>query len=549
MRTPFFSGSKYRDMARWKAICVVVWLPFFALLFGCGKSSPAPESASRTPAPSELISADTALRIHWQGKGNISAARNTTNLLKLLDLPETLKLQSQTLDKLSAAPWRMLLGQTNNAEAGFLRPLLDDLVAQECYFEIRRPADDLSSPGQTVLAVHLSADHVNVWQSNITKVMQALGGNPSASSEPAGWFLKSNSGSNFVEFARAGEWVLLSAAPTHSALLDETIARINNRHTPVMASSTNAFLEGFIDFVRLNNLPPSNTVPKVSFKLEADGEGVVTTGELQFSNGAGLKLETWDIPTNWISASSVTITAIRGLAPFLRSSKAWENFNAGPPPDQCFTWATSESPMQTYFAAPMPSASNAVAEISEFALRKQGPFWLTNVLAGFKKSENSDGLSWNGFPFIAPFLHSAGSDGHTFLLAGFLNIDIPAGPPPEGVIDGILSKTNLVYYDRELSGIRIEQWIQLGQALRFISGAAQFPADSASFQWIKAVSSHLGTCNTEITQIAPGKFLFVRKSDLGLSAIELHALADWLESPEFPQGTYSLLVRSSEPLR
>jgi len=63
----------------------------------------------------------------------MSASGNAASLLKILEIPETLKLQSQTLDKLSTAPWRLLLGQTNLTSARLLRPLLDDLMSQECY--------------------------------------------------------------------------------------------------------------------------------------------------------------------------------------------------------------------------------------------------------------------------------------------------------------------------------------------------------------------------------------------------------------------------------
>jgi len=315
----------------------------------------------------------------------------------------------------------------------------------------------------------------------------------------------------------------------------------------MIVSSANAFLEGFVDLGRVGRHSSSNALPRISFAYKLDNDSVVTTGEMLFPERVATKLPPWSIPTNLISGTAVSITAVRGLAPYIASSKFWQDLNAGSPPDQCFIWATRESPMQTYFVAPMVDASNAAGRISELALRKQGPTWLTNALAGFEKSKTSDGLSWRGFPFFTPFLRSASIDGENFLIGGFLNVDMPVGPPPAGVVDGILSKNNLVYYDRELTGIHVEQWIQLGQAIRFASGASQLPGDSASFQWLKAMGSRLGTSSTEITQTAPGRLSFARKSDIGFCAIELHMLGDWLESPEFPLGTYSLLVRSPEP--
>ena len=203
--------------------------------------------------------------------------------------------------------------------------------------------------------------------------------------------------------------------------------------------------------------------------------------------------------------------------------------------------------MEAYFMAPMADASNAVARISDYVLQRQGPLWLTNAMANFQKSKNANGLSWHGFPYFTPFLRSGATNGQNYVMGGFLEIQVPAGPPPPGVVEDIWSKTNLVYYDRERTGIRVDQWIQLGQGIRYVIGSAQLSGNSASFQWLKAIGSHLGLCSTEITQVGPDKLSLVRKSDLGFSAIELHLLADWLASPDFPFGTYSELVRSPVP--
>jgi hypothetical protein len=534
-------------MTRWKAICLFAWLPVWAAMFGCGKSTPEPTTPSPAAAsPQKSTPSDVTLRIHWLGKKEISADRNSANLMKIWDLPETLKLQAQTLGKLSQAPWRLWLGQTNQTSGNLLLPLLNDVVTQECYLEARKATNAPDAPNEIVLSVHLSADQTDLWQAKLATVMESLGGTPE-SKNPAGWILRDNTRSNTIEFARAGEWSVLSMAQNHSALLDETIARINSQHTPVVDAATNVFLEGFVDLARLSNQSSSNALSKFSFALKLEEGSVVTTGELTLSGFEPLKLTPWNIPTNLISSNADSITAIRGFAPWLKSSPFWSNLKAGSPPDQCFVWATQESPMETYFIAPMADASNAAARITEFALRRQGPPWLTNALAYFEKSKNANGLSWRGFPYFTPFIRSAGTNGGNYLIGGFLDIDAPAGPPPAGVVESILSKSNLVYYDRELTSLRVAQWIQLGQAIRFIFSAAQLPGDSASFDWLKAIGAHLSSCSTEITQIGPDKLSLARKSDLGFSAIELHLLADWLESPEFPFGTYSVLVRAPEP--
>jgi hypothetical protein len=71
-------------MTRWKAICLFAWLPVWAAMFGCGKSTPEPTTPSPAAAsPQKSTPSDVTLRIHWLGKKEISADRNSANLMKI----------------------------------------------------------------------------------------------------------------------------------------------------------------------------------------------------------------------------------------------------------------------------------------------------------------------------------------------------------------------------------------------------------------------------------------------------------------------------------
>jgi len=535
-------------MVRRKVFRILIVIPLVAL-FGCEKKiSPAPDVAARS-VPAAPPAMEATVRIHWLGSGRISQDQNAAGLMKIWDMPESVKLKTQTLDKLSTAPWRLLLGQTNQTTTNSLRPLLDDMAEQECYFEIRKASNSPSAPNEIIMAVHLTTERANLWQTNLATVAQSLTGT-SPQSRSNGWLLKKNSRPNLIEFVRAGEWVVVAAAQDHNVLLDETLDRIHRQHSPVVASTGKGWLEGNIDpswILRGTNSIPDPVLPKISFSFNGDGTNVITTGELAFPNSESLKFEAWNIPTNLISTELASFTAVRGLKQWLGTSRFWTQLEAGSPPDQIYIWASLGHPMETYFAAPMANASNVVRRLSELAMQRKGPRPLANALAGFQPSKTFNGLSWKGFPYFTPFLESLQTNTGNFALGGFMQVDLPSGPPPPGLVDYIFGHTNLIYYDREITGVRIEQWIPLGQAIRFVSGAAQLPGDSASFAWLTAMIRQLGTCDTEITQITPNRLSFVRRSGIGFSAFELHLLADWLESPDFPRGTYSLLVASPEP--
>jgi hypothetical protein len=102
------------------------------------------------------------------------------------------------------------------------------------------------------------------------------------------------------------------------------------------------------------------------------------------------------------------------------------------------------------------------------------------------------------------------------------------------------TRTNLALYDWEITGLRIAQWLYLGQSLRLVFQQSQFPAQSAGLAWLRAVGPKLGPSGTEVTQTGSSQLSVKRKSSVGFTAVELHLLADWLESPSFPRGLYSL---------
>src|SRR5882757_7350227 len=97
----------------------------------CKKSESAAGMAAIPPASGELLA-----RIHWLGKKRLAAETNAAFFMGLWNLPETARLEAQTLDKLAAAPWRVLLKSTDtNVPSALLRPLLEDLLQEEWYLE------------------------------------------------------------------------------------------------------------------------------------------------------------------------------------------------------------------------------------------------------------------------------------------------------------------------------------------------------------------------------------------------------------------------------
>jgi hypothetical protein len=534
---------------------------------GSGDTSPGQETQLAQPRAPVL---ETVARLHWLGKKRLEGETNAAFFMSIWDLPESSKLEAQTLDKLALALADSLSGTTNPASAtnstvvGLVRPLLEDLVREESYFEVRCASNQ---PGELALAIRLNEDRAAVWRTNFPKLFeqQLTSPAPTASSTSAHtWqieFENQNSKlKNQLTLDRIGTWTLVALGrspatggkPSSEDLLNDFAARIQGRQLPFVPAATNFWLEANFDLLRVADALacrwdlPAQT-PRVSLTMIGDGLNVRTRGELVFSKPLNFEFEPWNIPTNLVHNPLMSFTAINGVRGLVASIPGWEKLNIASAPNQAYIWGIGGAAVETFFAAPLQGASNAVYALSGRILDFCNPWLTSNKMGEFHRSADLNGLSWKGFPFVEPFLKEITLPGGGFAYGGLGPESSLTNAPPESLIQEITAHTNLFYYDWEITGSRVEAAIYNSQALRLIAQKAQIPANSVSMVWLKTVSSKLGNCGTEITATDPTRLSFVRKSGFGLTGTELQLLADWLESPSFPRGLYTFVAPSPHP--
>ena len=86
-------------------------------------------------------------------------------------------------------------------------------------------------------------------------------------------------------------------------------------------------------------------------------------------------------------------------------------------------------------------------------------------------------------------------------------------------------------------------WLFLGQALRVVFWKAQLPPGSAAARWFTNAPPKLGSLITVVSKTGPNQLTFNRSSSVGLTAIEMHLLADWMESDDFPRGIHTTVAK------
>ena len=156
-----------------------------ALAGGCKKSAPAP---ALLPPPVETVA-----RVHWLGLKLLLAETNAAFLTNITSLPESKQLALQTLDRLAVGLLAtngtpVISNQLSAADgkstttnyhsqltgpAALLRPLLEDLLQEESYLEVRHATNQ---PGDAVLAIRLGDERSGLWQTNLAAVLQSRTG-------------------------------------------------------------------------------------------------------------------------------------------------------------------------------------------------------------------------------------------------------------------------------------------------------------------------------------------------------------------------------------
>jgi hypothetical protein len=521
-----------------------------ASVTGCKDSDSKAPSESSALAASPRLSADSVARVYWMGKERLGIQASAYYLMRIWQLPEIRKLETDTLGRLSVPPLDWVGGNhaAANTIAALLLPLVHDIVQAESYLEIRQPTNQAA---EAVFAIRLGDAQARGWATNFTVAGSVLGIPVTrVATDHDAWSLQRQQGPRLIELTRVGGWTVVGSTwGEKNSLLAETVGRIKRQGAAFVPLATNCWLQADLDPVRISgalkfdwNLPKD--LPRVSLVVTGDGANVITRGELNFPGPIEMNLEPWVVPTNLIRQPLSGFTAIRGIKPMLASWKAWHDLNIGEPPNQLFFWA-NDSSLETYMAVPNSDASSQVGALTDRLVEKGNPWLASHGLGTFQRSSNSKDAAWAGLPSLAPFIKAVNDDRSPMVFWGLIsNTNVGINSLPAKLPFEVLAQTNLVCFDWEATGSRIESGVFIGQILRIALRHAQLPLESVN--WLRGLEPRLGVCRTVVYRAETNQLSFERKSTLGLSAVELQLMADWLASSRFPSGLHSLLAAPDE---
>jgi hypothetical protein len=263
-----------------------------------------------------------------------------------------------------------------------------------------------------------------------------------------------------------------------------------------------------------------------------DKKGVLRTSvRVIYPAATAWKSESWHIPTNLVRSPLTSFTVGQNIAAFLRVSPTFSRIAGTLLTNQFYAWVKGEMPFQTYLAWPVTDASNVLEELA-----KDAPPAFNNDLKDFNGSQliwqpNEKRLYMANLGMVAPDLTVTQDHGRPYLLATMFPLSPEQPPTPDELLKQVEGRTNLVYYDWELTGPRLQELRLLGRMLLNQPGAKTHEmqvAKGTEERWLAGLRPMVGNTVTEITSAAPNELLVVRNSPIGFTAIEMLLLSDWL---------------------
>jgi hypothetical protein len=468
-----------------------------------------------------------AAQYHFVGSGGWAVNTNLPTLKRLAALPSTAAFRGLVLDEVSA-----LLADQFHLEKGaktLFSPLLSDLWRAE---SLGTFVQDHSNALHFVLAIRL--DHAQSWHDHLA---QAFGGpGEGFTSEGLSGWRWSKAGASLTPFSliAAKDWLIVGLGDDLKTLQEEDLKQIAQEGRPAPALLKN-LLEADFDLAQLRPwLPPLVRLFKparVHLAVSAKADRFDITAHLAYPEPISWTPQPWQIPAELIRSPLISLTAANNLAAFLNLDADFLRMEHNPLTNQYCAWALGQVAFQTYMEWPVANASNALQ-----ALSREAPQALNPELKGINNGEivwlpDRRRLVLSKLGLVAPAVEAAPAKSGQYLLLSLFPLSFDANPAPPELWKQIHGRSDLVYYDWEATGPRLQQWRLLSQMLFYPPegrNAETLEATVMKENWLNSIGFPKANTVTEITRVAPNELLLVRKAPLGMTGIELILFSDWM---------------------
>jgi hypothetical protein len=470
-------------------------------------------------------SSQSAVHYHCAGGLQLSNDLHLPTLHKVLVSPTTTKLLNRARTRLACSLTNSLRLGDNSSAASLIEPLLSDVVGMESLGTFGGASANADS---FILALHLDASGAQLWQDNLGTIFGGSG-DKFTSQEFAGqrW---NGGGSNSIWIIPAQDWLLVGRGEDFAAAQAQYLTQIKAKGRPVPALEHN-WLEADLTSDRLGGWFQLLQPARLHFAVAPDEDKLLIAARILTTDDIRWKSAPWQVPKDLIRGQIISFTAGENVAAFLKMNPALSQLAGDPLTNQFYFWALDQMPLLNYMAWPEANASNTLERLSA-----QAPPAFNSELKNFDGTElvrppQGNALVLRNIRLFVPALQAVeGSNGQFLFLSSFPRAP-NAKPAPDALLSQIEGRTNLVYYDWELTGRRMQEWQILGKMIanRALAQTSHAQDDELiDTEWLSGLGSLPGNTVTEITRVAPNELSVMRKAPIGFTAVELDLLAAWI---------------------
>ncbi len=490
------------------------------------------------------------LQYHFVGATQLAQKTNITAAQRVFALKTTVNFENLVLNRLSMHLAESLF-QTNADMGSLLRPLLDSLLLSESMASVQGVA---GKPLDFVFAIHLDTNLAQIWQRNLKAINHEPGEELRAETF-SGWQWNKGASNSFW-MVPAQDWMLVGNGERLASVRSDYLQQIQKTGRPAPALEINCF-EADVDWPRLANWVSLSSFPlklgRTQVAISTEYGNFRMTCQVTYPQAIEWQPHPMILPTNIVREPLTSFAMGQNVEPFLKSDETLSRWGASPFSDQFYFWSMSEIAFESYVVWPDKDPTNTMMKLSTQATNELNPVLkkLDGTELTWKPKRKQ--LVWMKLPLITPgVLPVPANDGH-FIVGAMFSRTPGSGPAPQSLWEQFQGRTDLVYYDWELTGPRLRHLLSLVQMLPILqmldigprepfnandkSPAAQAVLARLNIQeqWLVGLTRLLGNTATEVTKTGPNELTVIRNSPFIFNSLELILLSHLLtETPAGP---------------
>jgi hypothetical protein len=510
---------------------------------------------------------NVVLQYHFLGATQLSTNSSAAAAKAVFAEKSTLLFQIMVVNRLASNLLVTLHLPVSATNFNLIRPLLHDALRAESMASLGGAP---GGPINSVFAFHLDSGRARLWQKNL-KALKPAGGEELRSETFSGW--QWNKGArDSIWMVPARDWLLVGRGEDLAPVRSEYLQQIQKTGRPGPAMDFNCF-EANVDWPGLTSWFSLASCPfklaRTKVEISAQKGDFYMVAHVIYPQAIDWQAPTMIFPTNLVREPMLSFATGQNVEPFLKSDETLSRLCTNPLRDQFYFWSMSELAFESYAAWPAQDPSNTMMTLSAQAIDELNPKlqaldgteldWMPNKLQ----------LVWEKLQMIGPFVQPAPADDGPFLVASLFPLSKGRGPAPRSLWTQFESRTDLVYYDWELTGPRVKHLLTVTQIVPLLQmlhvgpnepykvvtapakpgsktpGPAEVdPHLTVEELWLANLAPILGRTATEVTRTNPTELTVVRNSPFVFSSLELILLSHWLSDTPVGPLDWSLLPQA-----